>query len=108
MPLLFPVIFPAFVLEDHDFGQAPLLDYGGLNFNAFHNRPANLQLISVREKDHLVEGDVFADFAGNLFHFDYMPGPGFILSPPDLKMAYIGSNPPGFYKYKASDKKSGL
>jgi hypothetical protein len=40
--LPFPVIFAPLMLEDHDFAKAPLLDYGGLNFDAFHNRPANL------------------------------------------------------------------
>src|SRR5208337_3065862 len=80
--LSFPVTFAAFVLEDHDFGRAPLPDYGGLNPNAFHKGLANPQLIALGEKEHLIEGDAFPDLAGNLFYFDYMPGPGFILPPP--------------------------
>ena len=39
--LSFPVILAAFVLEDHDFAQTALLDYGGLNLDAFHNGLAN-------------------------------------------------------------------
>src|SRR5271157_2819322 len=31
--LPFPVIFAPLMLEDHDFAKAPLLDYGGLNFD---------------------------------------------------------------------------
>jgi len=80
--LSFAVIFAAFVLEDNDFGQPPLPDYSGLNLYAFHKRLANPQLITFGEKEHLIDGDAFPDLAGNLFHFDYMPGPGFILSPP--------------------------
>jgi hypothetical protein len=80
--LSFPVIFAAFVLEDHDLGQAPLPYYSGLNLNAFHKRLANPQLISVGEEQHLIKGYIFPDLAGNLFYFDYMPGPGFILPPP--------------------------
>jgi hypothetical protein len=70
------------VLEDHDFGRAPLPDYGGLYPNAFHKRLANPQLIALGEKEHLIKGDALPDLAGNLFYFDYMPGPGFILPPP--------------------------
>jgi hypothetical protein len=79
--LSFAVIFAAFVLEDNDFGQPPLPDYSGLNLYAFHKRLANPQLIPVGEEQHLIEGYVFPDLAGNLFYFDYMPGPGFILPP---------------------------
>jgi len=79
--LSFPVIFAAFVLEDNDFGQASLPDYSGLNPDAFHKRLANPQLITLGEKEHLIEGNVFPDFAGYLFHFDYLPGTSFVLPP---------------------------
>jgi len=92
--LSFPVIFAAFVLEDHDFGQAPLPDYSGLNPNALHKRLTNPQLISVGEEEHLIEGDAFPELAGNLFYFDYMPGPGFILPPAALE--------DGVHRFKSS------
>jgi hypothetical protein len=79
--LSFPVIFAAFVLKNQDLGQSSLLDYSGLDPDAFHKRLANPQLISVGEEEHFIDGDVFPDFAGNLFYFDYMPGPGFVLPP---------------------------
>jgi hypothetical protein len=79
--LSFPVTFATFVLEDNDLGQTPLLDDSGLNLDAFHKRPANLQLISIGKEKHLIKSDVFPDLAGNLFYFDYMPGAGFVLSP---------------------------
>jgi hypothetical protein len=74
------VVFAAFMLENYYFGQAPLRDYGGLNPDAFNHRLANPHLIPVREKKHLIEGDAFPNFTGNLLYFYYMPGAGFILS----------------------------
>jgi hypothetical protein len=79
--LSFPVIFAAFVLEDLYLGKFPLLDYSGLNLHAIHKRLAHAQLVPVGEQEHLIEGNVFPHFAANLFHFDYMPEPGFVLPP---------------------------
>jgi len=79
--LSFPIVFAAFVLENDDFAQPPLLDDGGLDRDAFYKRAAYLKLFSVGEKEHLIDGNVFPDFAGYLFHFDYLPGTGFVLPP---------------------------
>jgi hypothetical protein len=79
--LSFPIIFAAFVLENDNFGQPPLLDDGGTNRDTLYKRAAYLKLFSVGEKEHFIEGNVFPDFAGYLFHFDYLPGMGFVLPP---------------------------
>jgi hypothetical protein len=111
--LSFPVIFAAFVLEDNDFGQASLPDYSGLNPDAFHKRLANPQLIPVGEEQHLIDGYVFPDLAGNLFNFDYIPGPDFILPPagPENRVHRFNSSRTAawlrFSNITFQDKKSG-
>jgi hypothetical protein len=96
VPLPFPVIFASLVLENDDFGQPPLLDYGGADRDSLDQRLPDPDLLSVGEKKHLVDGNAFPDFAGDLFHFHYVSRPGFVLPSTGLEDGVHDLNPPNW------------
>jgi hypothetical protein len=114
VPLPFTVIFAPFVLENYDFGQPPLFDYGGVNRDSLNERLPDPNLLPVGEKKHLVDGNVFPDFAGYLFHFHYVSRPGFVLPSTGPEDGVHDLNPPKLaccrsclQNIRRQDKKSG-
>jgi hypothetical protein len=92
--LPFPVILAAFVLEDYDLRQPPMLNYRGPDRDSFHERLSDLNLLSVGKKEHLAKDDVFPDFAGDLLHSYHMPRPCFVLASTGPENRVHDLNPP--------------
>jgi hypothetical protein len=96
VPLPFPVIFAPFMFENDDFGQPPLLDYGGVDRHSLNERLSDPNLLPVGEKKHLVDGNAFPDFAGYLFHFHYASRLGLVLPSTGPEDGIHDLNPPNW------------
>src|SRR5438128_6164067 len=64
MALLFRVVLTALLLEDDDFFTATLLDDLAGHTSAFHNRSADMLLITIGAEDDVVERDLRASVSG--------------------------------------------